>query len=101
MVVDMAFLPCRRLVLRALLAVVAGIVDDSPIRGFVQVFWFFWFWFFGFGLVPFLDLLLVYLRRPCAGRHLLFFVLPKKSRQKKGAENASFLNVSLTGNGNP
>jgi hypothetical protein len=76
MVVDMAFLPCRRLVLRALLAVVAGIVDDSPIRGFVQVFWFsgflvlvflvlvwclsFAFGFFGFGLLPFLDLLLVY-----------------------------------------
>ncbi|MGF6603868.1 hypothetical protein P3T23_008622, partial [Paraburkholderia sp. GAS448] len=50
--------------------------------------------FFGFGLVPFLDLLVVYWRRPCAGRHLLFFVLPKKSRQKKGAEDASFPDVS-------
>ncbi|PRE00494.1 hypothetical protein C6P77_13205 [Burkholderia ambifaria] len=27
----------------------------------------------------------VYQRRPCAGRRLLFFVLPKKSNQKKGA----------------
>ncbi|WP_429317748.1 hypothetical protein [Paraburkholderia sp. GAS448] len=51
--------------------------------------------------MPFLVLLVVYWRCPCAGRHLLFFVLPKKSRQKKGAEDASFPDVSLTGNGNP
>uniref|UniRef100_UPI00296AD778 hypothetical protein n=1 Tax=Paraburkholderia terrae TaxID=311230 RepID=UPI00296AD778 len=28
-------------------------------------------------------------RRPCAGRHLLFFAAAKKSRQKKAANTAS------------
>ncbi|CAG9206449.1 conserved hypothetical protein [Paraburkholderia caribensis] len=28
-------------------------------------------------------------RRPCAGRHLLFFAAAKKSRQKKAAHTAS------------
>src|SRR5579864_6235002 len=53
------------------------------------------------GVLPFLDLLSVYWRRPCAGRHLLFFVLPKKSRQKKGAEDLSFPGLRPMGNGNP
>ena len=32
---------------------------------------------------------LVCMRRPCAGRHLLFFAAAKKSRQKKAAHTAS------------
>jgi len=61
-----------------------------------------WFWFgfglvwFGFGLVLFAcvcagirDLLSGFRRRPCAGRHLLFFAAAKKSRQKKAAHTAS------------
>ena len=38
---------------------------------------------------------------PVRGGTYFSLSLPKKSRQKKGAENASFLDVSLTGNGNP
>jgi hypothetical protein len=59
-----------------------------------------WFGFglvwFGFGLVLFAcvcagirDLLSGFRRRPCAGRHLLFFAAAKKSRQKKAAHTAS------------
>jgi len=66
------------------------------------VFWF-WFGFLGFacrrlGLVLLgFGLLVVSLasafclacftRRPCAGRHLLFFAAAKKSGQKKAAEH--------------
>src|SRR6266702_1749359 len=32
---------------------------------------------------------LLFKRRPCAGRHLLFFAAAKKSRQKKAAHTAS------------
>src|SRR6201991_1407830 len=35
------------------------------------------------------DLLACFKRRPCAGRHLLFFAAAKKSRQKKAAHTAS------------
>ncbi len=35
------------------------------------------------------DLLACFKRRPCAGRHLLFFAAAKKSRQKKAANTAS------------
>ena len=35
------------------------------------------------------DLLACFTRRPCAGRHLLFFAAAKKSRQKKAANTAS------------
>jgi hypothetical protein len=38
---------------------------------------------------PFLDFMSVYWRRPCAGRHLLFFAAAKKSRQKKAAHPAN------------
>jgi hypothetical protein len=34
-------------------------------------------------------MLLVRKRRPCAGRHLLFFAAAKKSRQKKAAHTAN------------
>ena len=45
-------------------------------------------------------------RRPCAGRHLLFFAAAKKSRQKKAAHTANISsclrapNRSLTSHGN-
>ncbi|ALL67995.1 hypothetical protein K788_00004855 [Paraburkholderia caribensis MBA4] len=35
------------------------------------------------------DSLACFTRRPCAGRHLLFFAAAKKSRQKKAAHTAS------------
>src|SRR5690349_1839697 len=35
------------------------------------------------------ELLARFRRRPCAGRHLLFFAAAKKSRQKKAAHTAS------------
>jgi len=35
------------------------------------------------------ELLACFMRRPCAGRHLLFFAAAKKSRQKKAAHTAS------------
>jgi len=35
------------------------------------------------------DLLACFRRRPCAGRHLLFFAAAKKSRQKKAAHTAN------------
>src|SRR5690349_6110970 len=35
------------------------------------------------------DLLARFTRRPCAGRHLLFFAAAKKSRQKKAAHTAN------------
>ncbi|WP_148654612.1 hypothetical protein [Paraburkholderia caribensis] len=35
------------------------------------------------------DLLSCFTRRPCAGRHLLFFAAAKKSRQKKAAHTAN------------
>src|SRR5690349_13768686 len=35
------------------------------------------------------DALACFTRRPCAGRHLLFFAAAKKSRQKKAAHTAS------------
>jgi hypothetical protein len=35
------------------------------------------------------DLLACFKRRPCAGRHLLFFAAAKKSRQKKAANTAN------------
>src|ERR1700753_659647 len=36
-----------------------------------------------------LSRLIHFKRRPCAGRHLLFFAAAKKSRQKKAAHTAS------------
>jgi hypothetical protein len=35
------------------------------------------------------ELLARFTRRPCAGRHLLFFAAAKKSRQKKAAHTAN------------
>jgi hypothetical protein len=35
------------------------------------------------------ELLARFRRRPCAGRHLLFFAAAKKSRQKKAAHTAN------------
>ncbi|MDR6381356.1 hypothetical protein [Paraburkholderia caribensis] len=35
------------------------------------------------------ELLSSFTRRPCAGRHLLFFAAAKKSRQKKAAHTAN------------
>jgi hypothetical protein len=35
------------------------------------------------------DSLACFTRRPCAGRHLLFFAAAKKSRQKKAAHTAN------------
>jgi hypothetical protein len=45
------------------------------------------FWLVFMGCWPFLVLLSVYWRCPCAGRHLLFFAAAKKSRQKKAGCN--------------
>jgi hypothetical protein len=50
-----------------------------------------------FGLWPFLDLLLVYLRCPCAGQHSLFFAAAKKSKQKKAGSNRQPVGVRLAG----
>src|SRR6201996_7282847 len=52
------------------------------------------------------DSLACFRRRPCAGRHLLFFAAAKKSRQKKAAHTANISsclrdpNRSLTSRGN-
>jgi hypothetical protein len=55
-----------------------------------------WFGLVWFGLVWFAwvfagirDALSRSTRRPCAGRHLLFFAAAKKSRQKKAAHTAN------------
>ncbi|WP_224030543.1 hypothetical protein, partial [Paraburkholderia caribensis] len=47
------------------------------------------FFVFAFALLGIRVMLLVRKRRPCAGRHLLFFAAAKKSRQKKAAHTAS------------
>ena len=63
------------------------------------------FGFLGFALASALRCLL-FTRRPCAGRHLLFFAAAKKSRQKKAAHTANTSsclrapNRSLTSRGN-
>src|SRR5690349_23519268 len=44
---------------------------------------------FGFAFAGIRELLACFTRRPCAGRHLLFFAAAKKSRQKKAAQTAS------------
>src|SRR5690349_224544 len=53
-------------------------------------------WFMCCGWFGFLGLcagirvkLACFMRRPCAGRHLLFFAAAKKSRQKKAAHTAN------------
>src|SRR5689334_13921611 len=48
----------------------------------------FWFWF-ACAFAGIRVLLACFRRRPCAGRHLLFFAAAKKSRQKKAAHTAS------------
>jgi hypothetical protein len=40
-----------------------------------------------------------FMRRPCAGRHLLFFAAAKKSRQKKAAHTASSCSCLRAPNG--
>ncbi len=47
-----------------------------------------WFWF-ARAFARIRDSLACFTRRPCAGRHLLFFAAAKKSRQKKAAHTAS------------
>src|SRR5690349_1097872 len=44
---------------------------------------------FAFAFAGIRDALARFKRRPCAGRHLLFFAAAKKSRQKKAAHTAS------------
>src|SRR5690349_19398583 len=44
---------------------------------------------FAFAFAGIRDSLSRFRRRPCAGRHLLFFAAAKKSRQKKAAHTAS------------
>src|SRR5690349_13370661 len=44
---------------------------------------------FAFAFAGIRELLAYFTRRPCAGRHLLFFAAAKKSRQKKAAHTAS------------
>jgi hypothetical protein len=44
---------------------------------------------FAFAFAGIRELLARFSRRPCAGRHLLFFAAAKKSRQKKAAHTAS------------
>ena len=66
----------------------------------VRAVWFLWV-FAGIR-----DSLACFKRRPCAGRHLLFFAAAKKSRQKKAAHTANISsclrapNRSLTSHGN-
>ncbi|WP_208459428.1 hypothetical protein, partial [Paraburkholderia caribensis] len=49
-----------------------------------------WFWFWFAWLCAGIRAMPSYFkRRPCAGRHLLFFAAAKKSRQKKAAHTAS------------
>ena len=55
----------------------------------VAIFRFFAFCFFAFCCAGIRDLLALFRRCPCAGRHLLFFAAAKKSRQKKAAHPAS------------
>src|SRR5262249_50569809 len=43
------------------------------------------FCFFAFRCAGIRDFMSVFMRRPCAGQHLLFFAAAKKSRQKKAA----------------
>jgi hypothetical protein len=69
----------------------AGAVCSLPGVCEVMVRCRFRWWFAGFavcfaGFAGIRDLLLVYSRCPCAGRHLLFFAAAKKSRQKKAAQ---------------
>src|SRR5689334_24969981 len=44
---------------------------------------------FAFAFAGIRELLACFRRRPCAGRHLLFFAAAKKSRQKKAAHTAN------------
>ncbi|BCZ79619.1 hypothetical protein PTKU64_32940 [Paraburkholderia terrae] len=50
--------------------------------------WYGWFGLLGFALASAICFA-CFKRRPCAGRHLLFFAAAKKSRQKKAANTAS------------
>jgi hypothetical protein len=55
----------------------------------VMLVWF-WFWFWFVGVCAGIRVSLTsFTRRPCAGRHLLFFAAAKKSRQKKAAHTAN------------
>src|SRR5690349_23228041 len=55
-----------------------------------SVFWALrWHPRFAFAFAGIRDSLACFTRRPCAGRHLLFFAAAKKSRQKKAAHTAS------------
>jgi hypothetical protein len=45
------------------------------------------------------DALACFTRRPCAGRHLLFFAAAKKSRQKKAANTANISSCLRAPNG--
>jgi hypothetical protein len=49
----------------------------------------FWLLLLVFAFAGIRELLACFTRRPCAGRHLLFFAAAKKSRQKKAAHTAS------------
>jgi hypothetical protein len=55
-----------------------------------------WFFCLGAGIRV---LLACFTRRPCAGRHLLFFAAAKKSRQKKAANTANFSSCLRAPNG--
>jgi hypothetical protein len=57
--------------------------------GFAFAFAFVFAFVFAFAFAGIRDLLARFKRRPCAGRHLLFFAAAKKSRQKKAANTAS------------
>jgi len=50
-------------------------------------------WWLFLSLWPFLAFLVVCLRCPCAGRHLLFFATAKKSRQKKAGSHRQLVGV--------
>ncbi|MEM5349300.1 hypothetical protein VOI32_16525 [Paraburkholderia caribensis] len=60
----------------------------APFRGAGGVVWFGLVWF-AWVFAGIRDALAHFTRRPCAGRHLLFFAAAKKSRQKKAAHTAS------------
>jgi hypothetical protein len=57
-------------------------------RGRFGLVWFGLVWF-AWVFAGIRDALAHFKRRPCAGRHLLFFAAAKKSRQKKAAHTAS------------
>jgi hypothetical protein len=74
----------------------SGVIRDLPLRLHPRFRWhpgiafaFAFVFVFAVAFAGIRDSLARFKRRPCAGRHLLFFAAAKKSRQKKAAHSAS------------